>query len=302
MKKIGIQWSYFTIILLAVMSSVLVACSKIGDEVDEQIAKANTPSDTETVGKYFREPCTEWGVAKQVVKTYMKNYELSEEKDTLLYYKPTVAEAYSAYFFVKSKLRTSLICIGQSVVSLDALKSHYTDLKYIQMQTADRSEATFLSENKATQVSIMKNDDIGCFFIYYIDYKWASGYDDSKYYEAPFLDWGTERSAVKDSLEAHGYILKEDVDDASKHYYLLYHGKWKEQLSMYYFDADQLLYQVSFAFTQSLNEVRNYVGSISSKMIAEDNGVYYYQTKDGKSLIAVYSKDDIVYVYYKKNN
>lgn len=307
MQKMNNQRSYFTIMILAVMSGLLIACSSISDDVDENIANSNKQNDTEAntarTGRYYREPCLQWGANKSTVKDFMKNYTISEEKDTSLYYRPTMAEAYTAYFFTKSKLRTSLVCIAESAVSLDSLKKQHRDWGYTPLLSAEINVANFLSKDKVTQVSIMRNTDLGCFFIYYIDYKWSMGYDDSQLYEAPFLDWGTERNAVKDSMEVHGYTLSEDNDDASKKYSLLYNGKIKEQYSMYYFNDKKQLYQVSFAFSQSLSEVRNYVNTISSKVTEDkDKGIYYYQTKDGKSLIAVQEGSNGVYVIYVRNN
>lgn len=309
MKKLNNQCNYIIIMFLAVMNVLFVACSKISDDVDEHLANSNNQEDTETntgrTGKYYREPCMQWGANKATVKEFMKNYTLSDEKDTSLIYKPAMAESYTAYFFTKSKLRTSLVCIPEKAVSLDSLKKQYRDWSYIPLLTDEVNEvnvANYLSEDRATRVSIMKDTELGRFLIYYIDYKWSQGIDDSQLYEAPFVEWGTDRSAVKDSMAVHGYTIKEDVDDSTKRYYLLYNGKVKEQFSMYYFDDNKQLNQVSFAFSQTLNEVRNYVGSISTKVSEDkDKGLYYYQSKDRKSLIVVQAGNNVVYVIYSKN-
>ena len=68
------------------------------------------------------------------------------------------------------------------------------------------------------------------------------------YFTEPYLGWGTDREAVKDTLAQRGYELYREYDNADNYYALSYYGNDQEGLIYYMFDDNKKLDYVQLFF------------------------------------------------------
>jgi len=211
------------------------------DDITTLIDYYLNPQPVEPAEIVFEEPSTAWGTPLATVKNAMADYEQVNEKDadgllTLTYMGKDNALTYT-YTFLNDQLVGSSALVGNvTMEQVDAqLQNTYTPA--IQSDTLN----AYLSEDGATVVFVspMEYGNTVYFNVQYYDYN--ALYPDTQFY-LPYLGFGSEREAVKDTLTAWGYgePYVDNEGDPEYEYRLMYLVS-NNQADYYYFYADSVI-------------------------------------------------------------
>lgn len=119
------------------------------------------------------------------------------------------------------------------------------------------------------------------------DNKHWNDYQPKMLYEEPYTVWGASLKVVKGQMAAKNYELASEGDN-----YLLYYGKYLENVSEYDFDDSGKLFAAYFYFdtTISLTSLSSYVAKNSGAEYygTLDDGTIAYVTSDNKTYVLIY--------------
>jgi hypothetical protein len=211
------------------------------DDITTLIDYYLNPQPVEPAETVFEEPSTAWGTPLATVKNAMADYEQVNEADedgllTLTYMGKDNALTYT-YTFLNDQLVGSSALVGNvTMEQVDAqLQNTYTPA--IQSDTLN----AYLSEDGTTVVFVspMEYGNTVYFNVVYYDYN--ALYPDTQFY-LPYLGFGSEREAVKDTLTAWGYgDPYRDYEGDPEYEYSLMYIVSNNQADYYYFYADSVI-------------------------------------------------------------
>jgi hypothetical protein len=211
------------------------------DDITTLIDYYLNPQPVEPAEIVFEEPSTAWGTPLATVKNAMADYEQVNEADedgllTLTYMGKDNALTYT-YTFLNDQLVGSSALVGNvTMEQVDAQLQNTYELR-IQSDTLN----AYLSEDGATVVFVspMEYGNTVYFNVVYYDYN--ALYPDTQFY-LPYLGFGSEREAVKDTLTAWGYgDPYRDYEGDPEYEYSLMYLVSNNQADYYYFYADSVI-------------------------------------------------------------
>lgn len=258
------------------------------------IYSLNGKTEPETSDDLFNEPYITWGASVDEVKNAMQGYTLVSEYNEgdyiYLIYDGQRQEYYTAYGFdSKQALVFAEIAIETTkttIAELDAVIQR----NYLYVYEADDIRM-YMSEDAETVVFLSEVD--GYFLIDYYSTEYLLAEDDDEiYYEEPYANWNATPSVVKGEMTNRGYTLYDEGTNSSGLYYLAYLGEQKETLSLYRFNAQQILAQIDIAFSDvTVVELEEFVTAQWGYTFAGNgsDGEDVYATPDNNSYVFIYS-------------
>ena len=259
------------------------------DDITTLIDYYLNPQPVEPAETVFEEPSTAWGTPLATVKNAMADYEQVNEADedgllTLTYMGKDNALTYT-YTFLNDQLVGSSALVGNvTMEQVDAqLQNTYTPV--IQSDTLN----AYLSEDGATVVFVspMEYGNTVYFNVQYYDYN--ALYPDTQFY-LPYLGFGSEREAVKDTLTAWGYgePYVDNEGDAEYEYSLMYLVS-NNQADYYYFYADSVI------TTPVLSDVQQLFIDVTVEEMSEIFTSELGYTAEGERVIGAEGEEVTVY-------
>ena len=211
------------------------------DDITMLIDYYLNPQPVEPAEIVFDEPSTAWGTPLATVKNAMADYEQVNEADedgllTLTYMGKDNALTYT-YTFYNDQLVGSSALVGNVTIEQVDAQLQNTYEPRIQSDTLN----AYLSEDGATVVFVspMEYGNTVYFNVEYYDYN--ALYPDTQFY-LPYLGFGSEREAVKDTLTAWGYgDPYRDYEGDPEYEYSLMYLVSNNQADYYYFYADSVI-------------------------------------------------------------
>ena len=240
--------------------------------------------------KLFEEPYLVWNASKTTVKGYMKQYTLHSETESILQYEGKYKERFVAYLFDENALLYSAeVAIPTSKTTLDEINSQLK--KTYELVDDSDGRWNYVSSDRTTVVIVSQNTERGLYYIDYISAEYLLRLY-GNFFEEPYLSWGAARSNVKMQVGGMGYTLYTESTKASDHYYLVYEGKNRETMNVYYFDNSQRLNQVQIVFSGSMvDELAEFVTSelgYTYQGTSSDGTEHYFLTPNRLSTAIIY--------------
>lgn len=248
------------------------------------------------VDTVFTEPITQWGMPIAAVKTQMGDAEILNEADGVLTYMVGANNVMTAQYMFddNSQLYGSAVLVTD--VAGEAIDAQLS-ASYVKVSESDTLNL-YISEDAATIVMLqpMTYGNITYYQVQFYDYN--ALFPSADFYE-PYLGWGTDRAAVKDTLASWGLDTPyyESLEDSA--YYQIRYLVSDYEIDTYMFDHNQKLDYVQQMFVgfdrEALQEYMvselgyQYLGSTEIPMEEGDPLVaYYLTTPDGLTMLAMY--------------
>lgn len=261
---------------------------------EEKTAPAVEPAD-------YTDPITEWGTPLATVKTQMAGFTLAYEEEgsliSLIYEGQKKEIAIGYYFDATNSLYASYVMLSADDVTAEAVDAKLQETNYYVNETGDGTKL-YLSADFSTVIYFYAEteDEETYYTVEYVSYDYL--YNQGPYFTEPYMGWGTDREAVKDTLEQRGYELYTEYDNADDYYALAYYGNDQEELIYYLFDDDKKLDDVQIIFENIsvadmgdfMTEELGYTFDEQRTIESANLVVYDYITADGKSWVTMYEK------------
>lgn len=250
------------------------------------------------VDTVFTEPITQWGMPIAAVKTQMGDAEILNEADGVLTYMVGANNVMTAQYFFddNSQLYGSAVLVTD--VTGEAIDAQLS-AGYIKVSESDTLNL-YISEDSATVVMLepMTYGSITYYQVQYYDYN--ALFPSADFYE-PYLGWGTDRAAVKDTLAAWGYGDPYSESLEADYYYNVRYLVSNYEMDTYMFDDNLKLDYIQQMFVgfdrEALQEYMvselgyQYLGSTEIPVEEGDPIVaYYLATPDGLTMLAMYEE------------
>jgi len=246
----------------------------------------------------FTDPITTWGLSPAEVKALMVGFTLENEEDGTLQYGGQKKElAISYQFDAYNELVYSCVILDAEDVTAEAVDAKIQQ-SYVLINETDDGTKVYMSTDYETVVffSAETDEDGTTYYVEYISYAYLMS--NSTYFTEPYLGWGTDREAVKDTLAQRGYELYKEYDTANNYYALAYYGNDQEGLIYYMFDDNKKLDYVQLLFEDIsiedmgsfMTEELGYTFDGQRTIEDEDLVVYDYITADGTSWVIMYEE------------
>ena len=258
------------------------------------IYSLNGKTEPETSDDLFNEPYITWGASVDEVKSAMQDYMLVNENNNdgfvYLIYSGKLQELYTAYGIdAKRNLVTAQVAVDVAKTTVANLDESIQK-KYVYVYESDGIKM-YMSADAETVVFLSEID--GYFLIDYYSTEYLLADDDDEiYYEEPYANWNATPSVVKGEMTNRGYTLYDEGTNSSGLYYLAYLGEQKETLSLYWFNAQQILAQIDIAFSDvTVVELEEFVTTQWGYTFAGNGteGEDVYATPDNNSYVFIYS-------------
>ena len=258
------------------------------------IYSLNGKTEPETSDDLFNEPYITWGASVDEVKSAMQDYTLVNENNNdgfvYLIYSGKLQELYTAYGIdVKRNLVTAQVAVDVAKTTVANLDESIQK-KYVYVYESDGIKM-YMTADAETVVFLSEID--GYFLIDYYSTEYLLADDDDEiYYEEPYANWNATPSVVKGEMTNRGYTLYDEGTNSSGLYYLAYLGEQKETLSLYWFNAQQILAQIDIAFSDvTVEEIEEFVTTQWGYTFAGNGseGEDVYATPDNNSYVFIYS-------------